>query len=372
MKYLAVVMLLISIFVTASEKSWIPHYLESKNVLKKKYNEPLVSIQTNDQKTFKIPISLVQQMQTLKNLQEDIGAQDQIPVNQISSSQFRPVLALLESAQGHPQLRGQKLYDAMGKDVHINDGIEVLKAVNYLDIKPPLDKPVIGFLAKQIADEQDSPRWKPRRNIPLTEQLKDFGGAKIPYGALIARDYFLRTGKNLPNLPQEVLNHENYAFSIQGYLNNQLLRARLADRRVPGLDMAFFDRMQSRSFPQPGLQVPGPRGGDMYNRVIDLSQLNLNSLEGMENLQPTYHYSISETLTLYLDQNKLKNIELESFTGMPALQYIDLSNNKISEIDPAVFSSLNALKYLILRNNPLTYESKRGLLDTLPNVKISF
>lgn len=344
MKKIFLLLLIFFYFINASEKSWIPHYLENTK-LQKKYNEQLISIQTNDQKTTKVPTSLVQQIQTLKHLQEDLGNQDQIPVNQISALQLRSVLALMESVQDHSQLKGKKLYDAMSKDVYISNGIDVLKAVNYLDIKPPLDKPVIEFLTYEIAGEQDSPWWKPRKNTSLLDQLKDFGSdEKKYYGALIARYYLLRTGKYLANIPQDILNHKNYAFSIRDYVEYPAAR-----------------------------MVLNARGGIQDRAIVfngfDLSNLYLNSLDGFQELISFSKVNPQLILRIYLDNNKLETIEHSVFDIFPRLSYLVLSNNKLTSLDPLVFMQL-PLKKITLNNNMLTQDTINQLKKVLRNVEI--
>lgn len=387
MRQVITIILLIPLFLSAGQKDWIPHYLETKNVLKKKYNEPVISVETNDRTIVKVPRSLVQEMRTLNGMQQDLGAQNEIPLQQISSKQLYPVLALVESAKDHRQLRGQKLYDAMGKDVYITNGIEILKAVNYLDIQPPLDKPVIEFLAREIALGQDSPRWNPRRNIPLSQQLKDLGpDAAKNYGALIARYYLLLTGKNLPNLPQEMLNHENYAFSIKEYLENtathSFLREKFGNRAF-----SHFPTRLERSMPMGGpdslsIDRDGVRTKDS-NGDLNLSELNLNDIDGLNEywryIHPAFQGSVA---TIHLDHNKIESLtKPNSFSALrsmypgnnvPGVHALVLSDNKIAEIDPIVFNNLPDLRVVDLKNNRLSQEIKQQLTAAHPNILFRF
>lgn len=388
MKRVLILIIVMPLFISAGQKDWIPSYLESKNKLKQKYNEPMVVIQTNDRKQVHVPTSLVQRMNTLINLQQEVGAQDQIPLNQISSAQLYPVLALIESAHNHLwQLRGQQLYDAMGKDVYITNGIEVLKAVNYLDITPPLDKPIIEFLAREIAHEQDLPRWKPRRNIPLSQQLKDFGSdAAKNYGALIARYYLLFTGKNLPNISQEMLDHKNYAFSMKEYLEHpaahNFLREKFG-RRAFAYFPTRFDRLmpmtsdESLSRDDDGVITKNTNGD------LNLSELNINDIDGLNEywryIHPAFQWRVA---TIHLDHNKIESLtkpnSLRALRSMypgnnvSGVYALVLSDNKIAEIDPIVFDNLPDLRVVDLTNNPLSQEIKQRLRAAHPNILFRF
>lgn len=351
--------------------------MQGRNELRKTYNEPIVIIQTNDREEIKAPQSLVQKLATLANMLSDVGDINGIPLNQISSSQLRSVLALMESANDHQQLQGKRLYDAMAKDVSIRNPIEILKATNYLDLQPPVDKPVVNFLAKQIADEQDYPRWKPRKNIPLMKQLKDFGAARIPYGALIARYYFLRTGKNLPNLTQEVINNENYAFSIKEYLDNAVTHTMLSEK--PGSWFSVgFDRFMPLSWPSSYESEDGIPAGT--NNSVNLSRLNINDIEGLNEYRSYIHPDFQRRVkAIWLDHNKITSLiapnSFRAFAGSPAHEGVNalvFSNNKITEIDPVVFNNLPYLRIIDLRNNPLTQAQIQQLRTAHPNKEFRF
>lgn len=375
-------------YLTAGQKDWIPSYLESKNKLKQKYNEPMTIIQTNDRKQVKVPASFVQKLETLNRLQQDVGAQAEIPLQQISSAQLYHVLAIMESVQSHPQLRGQKLYDAMGKDVYITDGIEILKAVDYLDIKPPLDKPVIEFLAREIAHGQDSPRWKPRRNIPLSQQLRDFGSdAAKNYGALIARYYVLLTGKNLPNLPQEILTHKNYAFSIKEYVEHPAAHDFLREKFGNNAFLQFptrSDRWMPMGGPDSLSQDSDGVRSKNSNGDLNLSELNINDIEGLSEywryMHPAFQWRVA---TIHLDHNKIESLtKANSFRALasmyprdnniPGVYALVLSDNKIVEINPVVFNDLPDLRVVDLTNNPLSEENKQRLRAAHPNKLFRF
>lgn len=375
-------------FVDAGQKDWIPSNLETKNRLKQTYNEPMVVIQTNDQKQVRVPTSLVQMMGTLTSLQQEVGGQGEIPLQQISSSQLLPALALIESAHNHRQLRGQKLIDAMGKDVYIKDGIEVLKAVNYLDVKPTIDKPVIEFLAHELALAQDSPWWKPRRNIPLNQQLRDFGpDAAKNYGALIARYYVLLTGKNLPNLPQEILTHKNYAFSIKEYVEHPAAHDFLREK-FGNNAFGYFPTRSDRWMPMGGpdslsQDSDGVRSKNS-NGDLNLSELNINDIEGLSEywryMHPAFQWRVA---TIHLDHNKIESLtKANSFRALasmyprdnniPGVYALVLSDNKIVEINPVVFNDLPDLRVVDLRNNPLSEENKQRLRAAHPNKLFRF
>jgi Leucine-rich repeat (LRR) protein len=84
------------------------------------------------------------------------------------------------------------------------------------------------------------------------------------------------------------------------------------------------------------------RKGDM----LDLSKLNLTSLEGLHFL-PDY----AAITHLNLADNGLATIKNKAFYGMNNLETLDLFNNKIKTLEPFAFNGLKKIKKIDLNGN---------------------
>ncbi len=83
-------------------------------------------------------------------------------------------------------------------------------------------------------------------------------------------------------------------------------------------------------------------------KILDLSNLNLTSLTGLELLPD--RTTIEE---LNLSDNNLTRIENNAFAGMNNITTIDLSHNQITTLDPLAFKGLPKLIKIDLDNNKL-------------------
>lgn len=86
-----------------------------------------------------------------------------------------------------------------------------------------------------------------------------------------------------------------------------------------------------------------------HRKFLDLSDLNLTSLDGLE-----YVPDIQTITRLDLSKNDLNNLPNDSFRFMPQLRVLDLSINVIEKIEPTAFNNLQQLQELNLSNNRLT------------------
>jgi Leucine-rich repeat (LRR) protein len=85
-----------------------------------------------------------------------------------------------------------------------------------------------------------------------------------------------------------------------------------------------------------------------YQKWYDLKNLNLTSLDGLQELP-----SIETVFRIYLDNNKLTTIPANTFAGLTKLQDIDLTSNKITSFDPQAFAGIPRLRSLNISNNGL-------------------
>ncbi|XP_068625486.1 leucine-rich repeat-containing protein 15-like [Battus philenor] len=75
------------------------------------------------------------------------------------------------------------------------------------------------------------------------------------------------------------------------------------------------------------------------------------------------------TTGITLKACRISEIELESFKGLPSLEYLDLSENKIKILKLGVLDGIKQVAYLNLSYNLLT-EFPLGLFDQKPNLKL--
>jgi Leucine-rich repeat (LRR) protein len=106
--------------------------------------------------------------------------------------------------------------------------------------------------------------------------------------------------------------------------------------------------------------------GRTQRRTLDLSDLNLTSLDGLE-----YVPDIQTITRLNLSKNNLKTIPNDSFRFVPQLRVLDLSINTIEKIEPIGFNNLQQLQQLDLSNNQLTRLSiELSSLNSLKNLNL--
>ncbi|XP_036356231.1 SLIT and NTRK-like protein 4 isoform X4 [Octopus sinensis] len=78
--------------------------------------------------------------------------------------------------------------------------------------------------------------------------------------------------------------------------------------------------------------------------------------------------NLSSLTTLFLSENKLKEINGETFQNLSKLTTLYLGGNEMKEINGELFQYLSGLKILYLDNNNMTY-IQRGVFENLPNLE---
>jgi len=82
---------------------------------------------------------------------------------------------------------------------------------------------------------------------------------------------------------------------------------------------------------------------------LDLSRLNIISLDGLENIP-----NITRVKDLNLSGNNLTTLVNNTFKNLNHLEWLDLSRNQIANIEPEAFNGLSELKSLYISENQLT------------------
>lgn len=88
----------------------------------------------------------------------------------------------------------------------------------------------------------------------------------------------------------------------------------------------------------------------MEGRALNLSHLQLNSLEGLRMIP-----GIDSMEEIDLSSNELTVITNDSFYGLTQLRSLNLANNNIKKIEPRAFNTLGGLEKLNLADNKLTH-----------------
>jgi Leucine-rich repeat (LRR) protein len=109
-------------------------------------------------------------------------------------------------------------------------------------------------------------------------------------------------------------------------------------------------------------------GFDIDSTEIDLSRksidsIDINTFKGFTKLEK-----------LFLDDNKIKQLEYGLFNHLSNLKEIWLESNSIVTVDKNVFVGLNKLEKVCITDNPISLafpNSIKPLCDTNPNCKIN-
>jgi hypothetical protein len=107
-------------------------------------------------------------------------------------------------------------------------------------------------------------------------------------------------------------------------------------------------------------KISGPR----FRRVLNLSNRNIDSLEGLENIP-----GIETVHVLRLAYNKIETIPSGVFAKAIKLRGLGLANNGITSIEPNAFAGLKNLRVLVLNANNISSVPEEGL-NGMPRLKL--
>jgi hypothetical protein len=308
-----------------------------------------VMLVSNKGTEFSIPQNIAEQSKTLEFMISDMGTDRKILLNAISSQTLEEIINLLKSLYNHQDLRDKKLLDVLEQEVKISDPFALLAAANYLDIQPILELAARATARQELAKRK---RWLatviqgPLSKEAHTKLFTTFGQSKKDMLALIARYFFLLSGKKLTDVPQD-----SYGFSIQDYLDYNfapLKSGGVSTAEKWGSPVIFYNKKSIVA--------------DRFD--------NLNSIYGLQNIADTdkNHLSFENFKFLTIKENFFNGLNLNKFTitrscinaipiealkKLTALQYLTLSENHINLI-PAGISELNSLIWLDLDENNIT------------------
>lgn len=257
------------------------------------------------------------------------------PVNTISVSTMRNIVEFMRSYyRYHDTLKGRALFDTIENEVSFGDAIAVLKAADYLGLKP-----LVEFAARLVVTR-----------MPSREELATIMGDLVAAGIdQIGRYYFLLTGENL------VSEIKLSGYSVQDYLD---YRPHIIALKTQGyrLDLAHLHLRSLDGI----TKIP-------HLDTFRFLELNHNILTQIE---PGALKEFASVILLHAHYNKFTTLDSDTFCGMKALKTIRLENNALESVDPAVFACLPALQAIIIQNNKLSQESITALQKALPHVAI--
>ncbi len=94
-------------------------------------------------------------------------------------------------------------------------------------------------------------------------------------------------------------------------------------------------------------QLPKIVGKAAKGKALDLSNLGLTSVEGIQNVP-----GIEEVWTLNLENNDITTLPKNAFETLGNLRMFFLGNNNISEVEIGAFAGLFQLSYVDMAGNP--------------------
>ena len=296
-KLIAFTLMLIAIPLSAMEKP-LPAKKSAKEQAQALAQQiTLISQEKNGEtNSFRISRAVAERSGTIRNLLTGITqSANVIPFTNISGKTLEEVVHLLNALYEYRELQGKKLLDALDTKVAVKDPLELLKAVNYLDI--PI---LVQLAARQIAGQEAVKSTIQKiYKIPLVQQIKTAFGASAPAILKLIEHYYVLVngGKHIDEIPQD-----SYGFSLRDYLDY-----------TPDL---IAKRM------------------DNERHSLNLSGLQLRDLNGLENLP-----QINLIKSLNLSQNQLTKLP-NFIINLPHLDQLNIFQTKIRTIDPELFKLL--------------------------------
>ena len=112
---------------------------------------------------------------------------------------------------------------------------------------------------------------------------------------------------------------------------------------------------------------------ETYGFDIDSTEINL-SRKSIDSIDINTFKGFTKLEKLFLDDNKIKQLEYGLFNHLSNLKEIWLESNSIVTVDKNVFVGLNQLEKVCLNDNPISVmfpSNIKPLCDTNPNCKIN-
>lgn len=153
---------------------------------------------SSDNVKFTVPLEAAKQSEMIKHLLADevTGLKKEIPLSKIASTTLKEIINLLTAMQQHQDLKGKKLLDKLEQEVPVSDIYELLKAANYLDIKPIIElatRAIAKGLLKTNRELFEPELKKIAQKIEEKKLLED-----------VFHYYFLFTGIKIGGFPQSI------------------------------------------------------------------------------------------------------------------------------------------------------------------------
>ena len=104
-----------------------------------------------------------------------------------------------------------------------------------------------------------------------------------------------------------------------------------------------------------------------FNNLIKLEYLYLNNNQ-ITQIEPNTFDGLSSLKELYLGNNIISELKENTFNGLSSLQKLELQNNSINIVKPGVFNGLSSLKELYLGSNKIR-ALKKNTFNELNNLE---
>lgn len=304
-----------------------------------------ITLISKEGQKFTLLNDVAKQSETIKSMMQDVlDDKRELPLQNISSVTLGEIAQLLHQLYLSRDIQNEKkLLDALEEKVKITDPFLLLAAANYLDIPP-----ILNFAARAVARDEFKQSSFLKKSGLNKKIAALFGASSKDIMPLIARYYFLLSGKKLKEVTEE-----SYGFSVQDYLDYE-----------GSLPEEYQIKLRrDMSFPFSEIERDWMRGV-----VLDLRNRQLRSLDGLQNIENKRYVDfltlsgnqLTEISTddlkdfeglirLDLYENKLKRV---SFPRLSHIKMLALSNNLLSEV-PLSLGPLTTLKWLSIWNNPI-------------------
>lgn len=287
--------------------------------------DPVVQLVTSDGVRFKVPKN---RYEPIQNLVDDIGNSSIIPVP-YDSHHFNHA----DSLYSNPFYQLPVTYEELKRENVTSQGL--LRTLNYLAAENYLEKLYVAWL-----------------NHPQNERAAVHDNA---HASVIFKQMGIDTQDLHEDIKDKILSlNEEHTGAINNYRTRHhplSIQTLIDTNRIPPLqtlDMGIVD----------------------YPLTLDLRNLSITDLDGLQNLRSTAQYLLlnnnqittlpprifvgfPELIGIFLNRNRISSIRPRAFEGQNNLETLDLSNNQLGPLQPGTFQGLDQLVILSLPGNPL-------------------
>jgi len=383
-----------------------PMETDERELWENQQGDRKLTLQSSDGQNFIVPVHTAQLSETLRNLIEDVGTDNPIPLPTVDGKTLATIVTLLpdlewlmaksgllpKGTQHEPlpyKHQDELLYIPRAFQPQVNDALQyastddavnLFLAANYLDIPFLLNGAASVLADRLIKRSNPQELLYTTKEESLNLRLKNLAILADKTAPAkeqkAAKKYFMESEKDfVTRIPRDLL---------QKYIIRHIAHRQCGITQ----EYSIADYIRERGLPE----LSQPKLTNSFRLELVLERKKLTSLFGIQLLlqnevtkNATYLNLSSNCLIdlsldpqgaenpfsdfinvtiLGLDNNRLTHLDPQLFAGLENLESLDLSFNQLTDLNPQVFAGLH-LRLLDLRINQFAHYQKTGIKKLL-------